>query len=414
MMKGRSILTVLSFIILLSSFALAENSNQQPVTELIFDEKLLYPYGFESSIPKLHAYVTGQYWDAASYIQNEYADSVGEIQYSPGGKTFTLHSAYIDLTSDITKDFLVEIEFEIYHGGKSFKANNIRGLWHSSPLFNLSLGRQFVLLGSQEDVYYPPSKYRFFTWQPLLYEKFLRFTGWWDTGVKAYGQIPLGQTYVEYGVMKSNGPGNGTSLPWGSNGVMNKNGYVYEMFNNAARQNYDNNSNGPVSYRLGFAPLKGLLFRVEQMEGNYDAADKYGFNYLTSEMFFSKARLDSMIGYGQLKFDSPADKAPFIWPGGYVKQMSYYVVAGYKIIKNQKSVNYLQPVFRYEWLDPNIITQGTADQYKSYGQREAYNVGLNYSPWDHVVFRSAYKWQKELVGPKIKNNGFTLEALMDF
>ncbi len=401
--------------------------------EIIFGNKGL-PYGFEAALPEVHGFITGQFWNAAPYIQNEYADASLQdgSHYGAGESTFDLHSAYIDIISEFTKEFLIEVEFEIYHSSGvdatgNVKAGSIRGLWHPDPKINISIGRQMVFLGSQEKVYYPTSRYRFFTWQDPLTEKFLRFTGWWDTGVAALGQIPIGDgdMFAEYGLMVSNGPGSETSktatdagslLGLGTTkGVMKSSGYVYERFTNNLRQRLDNNDNKPISWRIGFSPIKELLFRVEGMQGKYDTNDDYDFNFLTSEIFFSRGKLDSIFGFGQLKFEAPRDTVSgYIWPGGEVKQMAWYLGAGYKILENKKGINFLQPAARISWIDPNSDVPSSVSQYEHYGTRNIYDIGLNYSPWAHVVFRSGYRWQKETKGPHINNNGFTMEAVFDF
>jgi len=385
-------------------------------------------------LPEIHGFVTSQYWQADRYIQNAYAnaDNLDDAaHYSPGESCFDPHSAYIDIISEITQHFLAEVEFELYHGSGydsvgNVKAGAIRGVWHKYPFLNVSIGRQMVLLGSQEKIYYPSSKYRLFTWQDPLTEKFLRFTGWWDTGLAILGVIPISDTgmYIEYGAMISNGPGSNEKKKTDSGsmlgldttkGVMNKDGYVYEMFMNRLRQRLDNNNDKPISWRLGFSPIKGLLLRGEGMAGKYDTNDKYGFNFLTAELFYTLGGLDVVGQYGQLKFEAPKDTAAnYIWPGGEVKQMAYAVGIDYKVINKKLGINYLQPVARFSYINPNVEPPEELKQYKSYGERYIYDVGINFSPWEHVIFKAAYRWQNEITGPEIPNNGFTLEALYDF
>jgi len=388
--------------------------------DILFAQKGL-PYGFKASLPEIHGFLSSQYWNAQDHVQGSYANS-GSSSYAPGQNTFLPHSFYIDIISELNSQLFIEGEFEMYKGEKGeFKVGAGRAVWHPSSKFILSLGRQFILLGSQELVYYPTSKYRFMTWQPYVYEKFLRFTGWWDTGVCATGRIPVGENeaFLEYGLMVSNGPGDYTTHT-DSSGVqkyltMKLTGYVYEMFNAHNRQSYDNNDNKPVSWRIGFSPFEGFLLRVEGMQGKYDASDTRDFNYLTSEVFFSRGRFDGMIGFAQLKFEAPADPAGVgIWPGGTVKQRAVYIVGGYKVIEKKYGINFLQPVFRYQWFDPNVDCPDGVSQYEHYGKRQAFEVGLNFSPWEHFMARIGYRWQDELKGDDLKGDGLTLEVVADF
>ncbi len=392
-----------------------ESKEELKGRDILFAQKGL-PYGFEASLPEIHGFLSSQYWNAQDHVQGNYANT-GSSSYAPGQNTFLPHSFYVDIISELNPQVFIEGEFEMYKGLKGkFKVGAGRVVWHPSSKFILSMGRQFVLLGSQELVYYPTSKYRFMTWQPYVYEKFLRFTGWWDTGICVTGRIPIGEkeAFLEYGLMVSNGPGDYTTKGYAT---MNSNGYVYEMFNAHNRQSYDNNDNKPVTWRIGFSPFKGLLLRVEGMQGKYDAEDNRDFNYLTSEIFFSRGKFDGMIGFAQLKFEAPADAdlgLSGIWPGGTVKQRAFYIVGGYKIIEKQFGINFLQPVFRYQWFDPNIDCPDSVSQYEHYGKRQAFEVGLNFSPWEHFMVRLGYRWQDELKGPDLKGDGLTLEIVADF
>jgi len=395
------------------SFAAEEKAKGR---DILFAQKGL-PYGFESALPEIHGFLSTQFWSADTYIQGDYADKKGSGSYAPGESTFLPHSFYVDIIAEITPTFFVEGEFEMYKGEKGqFKVGANRAVWHPSSRFVLSIGRQFVLLGSQELVYYPTSKYRLFTWQPFLYERFLRFTGWWDTGIAATGRIPFGDgpAFWEYGIMVSNGPGDYRTSD--SRPTMRSTGYVYEAFNSHNRQSYDNNDSKPVTLRLGFSPIEGLLARVEWMKGKYDTNDDYDFDYITSEIFYSKDRLDSVFGFLYLKHEAPADTAANggIWPGGNVKQMTWYLALGYKIINKEYGWNFIKPVFRIEYANPNMDAPSSVAQYEDYGERYGYTIGLNLSPWEHFIVRLGYKWVDEETGPNIDNDGFTLEAVVDF
>jgi len=400
--------------------AQAESGVMTKGRDILFAEKGL-PYGFESALPEIHGFLSTQYWNADDNAEGNYANK-GSSSYGEGKNTFLPHSFYVDIISELTPAVFVEGEFEMYKGIKgAFKVGAGRAVWHPSSKFLLSVGRQFVLLGSEELVYYPTAKYRFMTWQPYVYEKFLRFTGWWDSGVAVTGRIPIGSNgaFFEYGAMVSNGPGDYTTLT--SSGkrtypTMNLQGYTFEMFEDHTRQSYDNNNNKPVTWRIGFSPIKGLLARVEGMKGKYDARDNRNFEYLTSEVFYSKGRFDGMFGFAQLKWNAPADpSSDGLWPGGNVKQRALYVVGGYKVIEKQFGINFLQPVLRYQWFDPNVSSDSPT-QYRHYGKRQAVDIGLNYSPWEHFLVRAAYRWQDVLKGGNgIKGgDGFTLEVVADF
>ncbi|MCG2712134.1 MAG: hypothetical protein L6416_07420 [Candidatus Omnitrophica bacterium] len=395
---------------MVSNVYAAEKSGGEAGRDVVFTQKGL-PYGFEAALPEIHGFLSTQFLNLDRNVQGYYADGTSSSVAS-GESTFLPQSFYVDIISEITPTVLVECEFELYHGS-SFKPCAERLLWHPSMEFNLSIGRQFVMLGSEEKVYYPTSTYRFFTWQPYLYERFLRFTGWWDAGICATGRFWLmedSDAFLEYGLMVSNGPGDlGSKAP----SVMQSNGYVYEQFN-SSRQSYDNNDNKAISWRMGFSPFEGLLWRIEAMTGKYDTNDLYDFTYVTSELFYSSGRLDSMIGLLQLDFDAPADTGSGKWPGGTVTQQTYYIVAGYKVLDNENGFNFVQPVMRYQWCNPNVDSPSAVSQYESYGERSSFEIGVNVSPWEHVVFKTAYRWQDTIKGGTLNGDGFTMEAVVDF
>ncbi len=255
-------LWLLAGILMFSLFGFCEEKVER--RDILFAQKGL-PYGFKASLPEIHGFLSCQYWNAQDDVQGNYANT-GSSSYNTGQNTFLPHSFYIDIISELNSQVFIEGEFEMYRGMKgAFKVGAGRIVWHPSEKFVLSMGRQFVLLGFQELAYYPTSKYRFMTWQPYIYEKFLRFTGWWDTGICATGRIPVGENeaFLEYGSMISNGLGDYTTLT-NSDGTrkyppINLQGYVFEMFEDHTRQFYDNNDNKPVIWRVGFSPFKGLF-----------------------------------------------------------------------------------------------------------------------------------------------------------
>lgn len=95
--------------------------------------------------------------------------------------------------------------------------------------------------------------------------------------------------------------------------------------------------------------------------------------------------------------------------------MAYYIVAGYKVLDKQCGINFLQPVIRYQYFNPNTDAPSSVSQFEDYGERDSIELGVNFSPWEHVVFRTAYRWQDLKTGPSdINGDGFTMEVVADF
>ncbi len=231
------------------------NANSSASTEST--ELLLFsaPYGFSSSTLETHVYLSIQYWNYENQALGKYAD---QGSADVGRSNIIPYSGYIDLSSKINKNLKVEAEFESYKGGGSGSAGTatglkickLRGLWQPIEYLGISMGRDFGLIGMQEKTYYPTSKYKLFTIPPFLHLNVIRYTGWWDSGLFAYSQIPMtlfsptGKIFLDVSV--ANGPG----ICPATTVVPNANGYMYEYFHDTGRQSTDNNNEKPLTTRL--------------------------------------------------------------------------------------------------------------------------------------------------------------------
>ncbi|MFH1962619.1 MAG: hypothetical protein ABIJ30_07080 [bacterium] len=394
MCKKNSLLVLILVLILVT-----------PVCAQEKEEKLAY--GFESALPEMHVFLTNQFYDYGSQAFGKYANE-GDNKLA-GHSVFIPMSGYIDISSQINSELKAEAEFELYKG-ESVKICKLRGVWSPKEWFNLSMGRDFVPIGTQDKSYYPPSRFRIFTVSSYLYSNVMRASGWWDTGIFVSGKIPVSkQGAVLYNLSISNGPGDSHQKETKDKLVnlmgTNSAGYMYEYFHNKARQSLDNNNDKPLCLRLAYSPFKNLEFGGSYLKAKYDTDEKYGCDYTFYHLLYGSDRWDIDCECGQLGVDvdptknSRGDKK--------IHQSSAYIAASYKVLQ-EKYVHFLAPTIRYEIIDPwEEDTTNKAD-------RKSISIGISISPVEHFLIRTAYQHTTEKGPDELKNDGVSIETVLDF
>ncbi|MDI6734645.1 MAG: hypothetical protein QME42_00370 [bacterium] len=354
-------------------------------------------YGFKSALPEMHVFITNQFYDYRKDEFGKYANA-GDTKLA-GHSVFIPMSGYIDISSQFNPELKAEAEFELYRA-ESVKICKLRGVWSPKEWFNLSMGRDFVPIGTQDKSYYPPSRFRMFTVAPYLYRNVMRSSGWWDTGVFISGKRQLTkQVTLLYNLSATNGPGDShqTEKLIAKMGT-NATGYMYEHFHSDARQSLDNNGDKPICVRLALSPLEGLEFGGSHFKAKYDDKEEYGCDYTFYHLLYGSDKLDVSCEYGRIGIDTKAN--------GKIHQSSSYLAASYKILQ-EKYVHFLAPAIRYEIIDP--WEEDTSDK----GDRKSISIGVNISPVEHFLIRAAYQKTTEK-GPDLKNNGVSVETVFDF
>ncbi len=356
-------------------------------------------YGFKSALPEMHVFITNQFYNYGKAEFGRYANE-GDSKLA-GHSVFIPMSGYIDISSQLNPDIKAEAEFELYRA-ESVKICKLRGVWSPKEWFNLSMGRDFVPIGTQDKSYYPPSRFRMFTVAPYLYRNVMRSSGWWDTGVFISGKKQLTkQVTLLYNISATNGPGDSHQ----SFNLEDKMGigtittnYMYEHFHSDARQYLDNNGDKPICVRLALSPKEGLEFGGSHFKAKYDKEEKYGCDYTFYHLLYGSDKWDVACEYGRIGIDTKNN--------GKIHQSSAYIATSYKILQ-EKYVHFLAPVIRYEIIDP--WEEDTTDK----ADRKSISIGVNISPVEHFLIRAAYQRTKEK-GPELKNNGVSVETVFDF
>ncbi|MFH1897197.1 MAG: hypothetical protein ABH886_03015 [Candidatus Desantisbacteria bacterium] len=361
-------------------------------------------YGFKAALPEMHVFLTNQFYNYGKDEFGKYANK-GDAKLA-GHSVFIPMSGYIDILSQLNSDLKAEAEFELYRA-ESVKICKLRGVWSPEEWFNLSMGRDFVPIGTQDKSYYPPSRFRMFTVAPYLYRNVMRSSGWWDTGVFISGKKQLTkQVDLLYNISMTNGPGDShqTFKLEDVMGTGTNQGYMYEHFHTDARQYLDNNGDKPVCVRLALSPMEGLEFGGSYFKAKYNGSETYGCDYTFYHLLYGSDKLNVACEYGRIGIDVNPTKNPRA--DKKIHQSSAYIAASYKILQ-EKYVHFLAPAIRYEIIDP--WEEDTSHK----GTRKSTSIGVNISPVEHFLIRAAYQHTTEK-GPELKNDGVSLETVFDF
>ena len=369
-----------------------------PTTTEPFSEMDLFalPYGIAGSAIDIHVYLSIQYWNYEYQALGKYAN---QGHASTGHSDIIPYSGYIDLSSKIHKDMKVEAEFELYKGNK-LKVCRLRGVWQPVKMFRLSLGRDFGLVGMQEELYYPTSKYKLFTIPPFLHWSVIRYTGWWDNGAFGHCEVPMtlfsssGKMMLDVSV--TDGPGISST----SAITPNADGYMYENFHSLARQAHDGNHDKPVAVRYSVVPWTDFIVGGSYLNAKWDPKDQHFAQYIFGHLLLDWEGITVVGEYGQIKFGTPNN--------GIVTQFSGYIAAGYTLLQNMDYIKFLQPVVRYEHYD------SWKEDPSRKGYRQSVSAGLRYSPFSGWIIKAAYQITTETQGPELANDGFAGEVIFEF
>ncbi|MFH1563382.1 MAG: hypothetical protein ABIF11_08220 [Nitrospirota bacterium] len=357
-------------------------------------------YGFKAALPEMHVFITNQFYN---YGKAEFGTcaNMGDSKLA-GHSVFIPMSGYIDISSQLKPDLKAEAEFELYRA-ESVKICKLRGVWSPEEWFILSMGRDFVPIGTQDKSYYPPSRFRMFTVAPYLYRNVMRSSGWWDTGIFISGKRQLTkQVALLYNISATNGPGDSHQTFKLEDKIgTNSAGYMYEHFHTDARQYLDNNGDKPICVRLALSPIEGLEFGGSYFKAKYDKNERYGCDYTFYHLLYGSDKLDVACEYGRIGLET---KNPGL--DKKIHQSSAYIAASYKILQ-EKYVHFLAPAIRYEVIDP--WEEDTTNK----GDRKSISIGVNISPVEHFLIRAAYQHTTEK-GDELKNDGVSLETVFDF
>ena len=350
----------LSFLALLPCVLRAQEAPPGPIA-----------YGSPESFAEFHGFVSLEY-----------------INLRGGAKTFDLHEFYFNAIAKIRKNVTILAEIEYEHGGEEIRLDRAFLDWQLAGRgLNLRLGKFYAPFGIEIREYQAPV--RRLVSRPLMASALL-FNEWSEVGVNVYGDVG-DRVRLEYDVAVVNGPGatdgDGDGIP--------------DLIEDGeeARQNRDNNSNPTVIGRLSARFPGGLATGFSYAEGRYSdaGAPKLDFSLVGLDARFTKKGLDLRGEWARRAVDLVA-------PARKIRSSGYYVQGAYRHVVKGRGVEYIEAVVRYDHLDPGDAVRDD--------ETERVALGLNYSPYPHMVVRSEYQFNRE--SPTKRNDGVLLHVVVDF
>jgi len=324
--------------------------------------------GFPGSFPEFHGVGDLQYYDFA------------EDGTKNGIPTFKLQTFHLSVESYIRKDLSIFMDTE-WEEGKDTKCERIEFKWRLYEALNLRFGKTTSPIGIEGELHY--ASIRKLTSRPFVSRQVIPGT-WPEVGIVIHGQIPLSQIELKYDAILSNG---------------------LKGPERDDRQTQDNNSSKMIGLRIGAVPVKGLETGGYYSTGKYDDDGLYSFDFTGAYLILEHRALNVRSEYilnefQHAKFDSVANTSSDI------KRNGFYVQASYRLY-NQGNLNYFEPIVRYDMIDPDEAITDNNDLSR-------FTLGINVSPYEHFLFKFEYQLTAEKEDPKLENNGFMSQAVIDF
>ena len=319
-------------------------------------------YGAAESFVEVHGFVDLKYQDF---------EADGERK---GVSTFDNHHFELFFKSEIRENLSVIGEVEYEHGGEKLELDRAEFILKLSETATVGAGRFYTPFGIERFAWYPTTNK--FISRPLPMRQIVP-GNWYANGVKLTGAIPLGTMGLNYALSLSNG------LKGPKRGD---------------RQFRDNNDNKTVTGRVGFKPIQGLEFGSSYSTGKYDDKSQYTLNFLGGDVNFQWQALNVRGEYVRGFVDGK--------DGGFNRD-GFYLQAALKILQDKKIVHYLEPVIRFDTINPNDKIADNSDQSRI-------TLGLNYSPYPYYLLKAEYQLIREDNGKNLSNDGFQFMVVADF
>lgn len=370
-------------VTLLSALIIASLGSSSPARAEGAGDVAELPYGSSSTFAEFHG-----------FLNLEYLDYEQEGSRS-GNSTYDQHYFYFAAIARIRQNVTAIGEIEYEHGGEEIKVDRaFIDINLLRPYVNVRAGKFYAPFGLEIREYQSPVRKT--VSRPLMTRQ-LMFNEWTETGLNLYGSAPAGPLTLTYDVAMANGPGD-------NDGDADTIPDIYEFTSGdvQALQNRDNNSNRTVIGRFGanFAPA-GLDVGVSGAGGRWTdtGSESLDWQQIGADAKFSMMGIDVRGEYAKRSVDLPSGAG-----SSELEMDGYYAQAAYRIMLDLPNVYYLEPVVRYDAIDPNTDTDDDETTQLSFG--------LNYSPWSHVVVRTEYQMTDE--DPKKDNDGLLFQLVVDF
>lgn len=315
-----------------------------------------------------------------------------------GGKpTFDQSDFYFNSIAQIRQNLMVFGEVEYKHGGERFKLDRAFLEWKIAGGLTLDLGKFYAPFGLEIQGYHSPV--RKLVTRPFIADDLL-YNEWAEVGFKVSGGSDSLLPFT-YSLAMVNGP----------------KGLREEDLTNR-------NSNSEMFFvgRVALTPHRMLHLGASYGAGTYDDAREKDLRLIGIEALFRWAGLDLRGEWVRRSGDNQEIVERTIVPGAATGDPAatlvasstlpadadgYYFQAAYPFLFNLSHLYYVEPVVRYDVRDPDRSAKNNTDQARL-------AIGLNLSPYPHLLFRIEYDWVRERYGTELKNDAFLAQAVADF
>jgi hypothetical protein len=349
-------------------------------------------YGSPDTFAEFHGYLNLIYFDF---------EKDGD-RNNRGDSSFDQHYFAFNSIAKIRHNVTAFGEIEYEHGGQEILIDRAYIDWGIyEEHLNFRLGKFYSPFGLELREYqYPLRK---LVSRPMMARNLL-FNEWTEVGVNMYGRlkIPNLAFSVDYDLAVVNGPSGSDS------GDSDSTPEILEVGTGAnpstggtadARQSRDNNSNRTFIGRLSTYIPAGLGVGLSYGDGRYSDAG-------SPNLDFSLIGVDARLNVIGLDLRGEWVKRTIdLTTTSERESSSYYIQASYKKVLGKEWLNYIEPVARYDFLEP--------DDDAPSDQRKRISLGINYSPYPHFKFGAEWQMNSE-EGTEMEDDGFLLHGVVDF
>jgi hypothetical protein len=309
----------------------------------------------------------------------------GEDGPRSGNPYFDVYEVYLLGRADLTEDLSGYFELRSEHSGEAILRQGYIKWMIAEPL-HIDAGYFYMPIGQYWVTYYASTRKLATYAYPM---RLINVTPWSEAGIMVEGKVPK----LNYRIAVVNG--------------LNQN-YIDGSKPRDARQGRDNNWNKMVGGRVGLVPVDQIEMGFSYVTGKYDDATTRDVQFLDADFSVDVADLSIRGEWVQSTADDSTGTDEITSSG-------YYAHVAYKILKNTLGLNYIEPVVRYEFIDPGrTMSDRFAIGPQTTGSISAITGGINISPRQHFLVKFEYRMTTEELDPQLENDAIAVQCCIDF
>ncbi|MDY6950361.1 MAG: hypothetical protein SWE60_02525 [Thermodesulfobacteriota bacterium] len=308
---------------------------------------------------------------------------------SGGTSTLDVYELYLAAYTQLGKDLSVYFEPRYEHAGDTIELRQGFVDWKILEPLTARFGKFYMPIGIFRDAYY--ASLRNLVSYPFSM-RMINVAPWSDVGVKLYGEQGFinDDMKIKFELAVVNGLNE--EYTENSSDKVRK-----------ARQNRDNNSNKTIGGRIGLVPFRGLEIGGSYNTGKYDDDAEYTLEFVGADLAFT---------YADLALRAEWVKSTAETVAGDIETWGGYANLGYKFLKDQWGLNFVEGVVAYDYIDPG---QDIKDRFFIYAEQkvEKISLGLRAELMDHFFIKAEYQFTEE-EDPEIDNDAVFAQVVAAF